>query len=290
MKNNSKKILGCPICKRQKFKKFFAMPGYRLAKCLSCNMVWDFLPSDNLTRQYSKDYFLNENSKGGYANYFEGMSINKKTFSNRLKKIEKKTKKRGKLLDVGCALGDCLVEAKRLGWKNMEGLEVSNYAFEHARKRGVKVKKGSLNNNVFPANSFDVVSYQDVIEHVVDPIDELKRVYNILKPGGVVFIVTPDVGGILSKLLGRYWYHYKPGEHVVYFSQNTIRKALKKAGFASIETKRTHHILSVEYIVNRFRYYSSLFEYLLRVIKKMPFRDFPITLYTGETEAWGFKS
>ena len=69
--------------------------------------------------------------------------------------------------------------------------------------------------------------YQDVIEHVTDPVEELKKVHRILKPKGVIFVVTPDVGGLWSKLLGRLWYHYKPVEHVVYFSEKTMKKALR---------------------------------------------------------------
>ncbi|MEJ2441732.1 MAG: class I SAM-dependent methyltransferase, partial [Patescibacteria group bacterium] len=92
-------------------------------------MVWDFFPPNNLVTQYTKTYFINENPKGGYSNYFEGMGVNKRTFSSRLKRIAKKYGK-GKLLDVGCALGDCLIEAKKLGWKDAEGLELSDYAYK----------------------------------------------------------------------------------------------------------------------------------------------------------------
>lgn len=287
-KNNRK--LKCPICGSLNFEKFWAMSGYRLARCNHCGMVWDFSPPENLLAQYDKRYFINENPKGGYANYFEGMAVNKKTFSDRLKKIEKRFGK-GKLLDVGCALGDCLVEAKRLGWKEIEGLEISDYAYNFAKKRGLKVKKGVLGNNTYAKDSFDIVLYQDVIEHVTDPVQELKRVHRILKPGGLVYLVAPDVGGLWSKLLGSLWYHYKPIEHVVYFTQDTIARALKEAGFENIKTAKTYHVLSLEYILNRLRhYFPFLFESILKVVKKMPFRNICFRAYIGELEAWGQKA
>jgi len=286
MKKSDKTI--CPICGKKNSDKFWAMSGYRLARCKNCGMIWDFFPPENLLVQYDKRYFINENPKGGYANYFEGMSVNKKTFSDRLKKIEKRYGK-GKLLDVGCALGDCLVEAKKLGWKNPEGLEISDYAYRYAKKRGLKVKKGTLDNS-YKKNSFDVVTYQDVIEHVTDPVQELKKVHRILKPGGVVFLVTPDVAGFWSRLLGPLWYHYKPVEHVVYFSQETTRKALKKAGFRNIKTAKTYHVLSLEYILNRLRYYIPwFFEFLLKIVEKTPLKNLSFKSYTGELEAWGEK-
>lgn len=279
----------CPVCDKKKLNKFWAMSGYRLARCKNCGMVWDFMPPENLLVQYDKRYFINENPKGGYANYFDGMAVNKKTFSDRLKKIENKFGK-GKLLDVGCALGDCLEEANKLGWKDAEGLEISDYAYKFAKKRGLKVKKGELGNNIYAKDSFDIVLYQDVIEHVTDPVQELKRVRKILKPDGLVYLVTPDVGGFWSKFLGPLWYHYKPVEHVVYFSQNTMRLALEKAGYKNIKTGKTYHVLSLEYIMNRLRYYApTLFDLMLRIIKTLRLGDISFKAFTGELEAWGQK-
>jgi 2-polyprenyl-3-methyl-5-hydroxy-6-metoxy-1,4-benzoquinol methylase len=291
-KRSLKKLLklSCPVCKSKRTEEYWAMPGYRLAHCLVCDTTWDPVPPEAPLLQYDKSYFINENPKGGYTNYFEGMRINRRTFSDRLKKIEKKLGKKGKLLDVGCALGDCLLEAKKLGWKDAEGIEVSHYAFGFAKERGLKVKEGILNGNSYKANSFDAVTYQDVIEHIPDPVNELKKIFKILRRGGIIFLVTPDIGGIWSKLLGPLWYHYKPHEHLVYFSEKSIRSALQEAGFKNIETRKTYHVLSLEYILNRLRYYfPSLFELILKVITKTPFKNIPFKSYTGELEAWGVK-
>lgn len=282
--------LRCPVCRSTKTEKFWAMPGYRLVKCLSCSAVWDPLPPEKFLSLYDKTYFVNENPKGGYTNYFEGMRINRRTFSDRLKKIERKLGKKGKLLDVGCALGDCLLEAKRLGWKDAEGIEVSSYAYEFAKGRGLKVKPGTLSENSYKPNTFVAVTYQDVIEHIPDPLSELKKIYKILEPKGIVFLVTPDIGGFWSRLLGPLWYHYKPREHLTYFSQKSMARALKETGFTNIETRKTYHVLSLEYILNRLRYYfPSFFELILKAITKTPLKNFAFRAYTGELEAWGEK-
>jgi 2-polyprenyl-3-methyl-5-hydroxy-6-metoxy-1,4-benzoquinol methylase len=265
------------------------MRGYRLARCKECSMVWDHVPPENVLSQYDKTYFINENPKGGYANYFEGMRVNKKTFSQRLERIQQKYGN-GKLLDVGCALGDCLVEAKKLGWKDAKGLEVADYAYKAAKDRGLDVQKGTLEKDTFKKNTFDVVTYQDVIEHIEDPVQELKKAKRVLKPGGVIFLVTPDVGGLWEKLLGKWWYHYKPGEHIMYFSQKSLREALEKAGYVNIETRRTYHVLSIEYVFNRLRYYSPfVFDNLQKLIKGTLIKDWSFKAYTGEIEAWGQK-
>jgi 2-polyprenyl-3-methyl-5-hydroxy-6-metoxy-1,4-benzoquinol methylase len=159
-----------------------------------------------------------------------------------------------------------------------------------AKKKGLKVKKGTLKESSYKKNIFDVVMYQDVIEHVTDPVQELKRVYKILKPGGVVFLVTPDVGGLWAKLLGSLWYHYKPVEHVVYFSQKTMQLALENAGFDNIKTSKTYHIFSLEYVLNRLRYYApTLFGILVKIVKGMGLGNVSFRAFTGELEAWGQK-
>ncbi|MCK4588327.1 class I SAM-dependent methyltransferase [Candidatus Woesebacteria bacterium] len=284
-----RKIEKCPLCGQVNAEKFWALRGYRLAKCIQCGMIWDPLSSNNPSSQYEKDYFINKNSKGGYSNYFKGMAINKRTFFDRLRKIEKRFGKKGKLLDVGCALGDCLIEAEKLGWKNAEGLEISNYACKYAKRRGVKIKKDYLKRGMYKKNTFDVVTYQDVIEHISNPVYELKKVYEILKPGGIIFIVTPDVGGLWSKMLGSLWYHYKPEEHVVYFSKRTIKIALEKVGFVNIKTGRTHHVLSLGYIFDRLRYYGFLFDHLHRLAKDRAIGNIRFRSYIGELEAWAQK-
>ena len=287
MKENNK----CPICGSPKSNKYWAMHGYKLSRCQRCNFVWDSNMSENVLLQYDKSYFKNDNPKGGYTNYFEGMKINRKTFVDRLQKIEKKLGFKGKLLDVGAALGDCLEVAQNMGWKDSCGVEVSKFAVNESKKRGVKnIQNCQLSQSKFKLNSFDAITYQDVIEHVPDPVKELKTAYKYLKDGGIIFLVTPDIGGYWHSLLKSMWYHYKPGEHIMYFSQNNLKLALEKAGFKNIETRITYHVLSVEYILSRLKYYSPfIFENLLSLVSKTKLKDFAFKAYTGEIEAWGEK-
>lgn len=280
----------CPICGSKKNKKYWAMHGYKLARCESCSMVWDPYRMENVLSQYDKNYFQNENPKGGYANYYEGMRVNKRTFSDRLKKIAKKIGGKKKLLDVGCALGDCLYTAKKEGWKDIYGVEVSKFAYEFAKSRGLDIKNTTLNKAGFIKDSFDAITYQDVIEHVEDPLEELKTAHSLLKRGGYIFLVTPDVGGYWHKILKSLWYHYKPGEHIMYFTQESLKLALLKAGFKNIEARITYHVLSVEYVLNRLKYYSPfIFENALKLISKSKLKNFAFKAYTGEIEAWGQK-
>lgn len=287
-----KQINKCPICESSKSTKYWAMNGYKLTRCLKCQFVWDSNMSENVLLQYDKSYFQNDNPKGGYTNYFEGMKINRKTFVDRLSKIEKRLGFKGRLLDVGAALGDCLEVAQNLGWNDACGVEVSKFAVSEARKRGVKnIQNSTLDKSTYKHNEFDAITYQDVIEHVPDPVKELKTAYKYLKKGGLIFLVTPDIGGYWHKLLKSMWYHYKPGEHIMYFSQSNLKLALEKSGFKNIETRITYHVLSVEYVLSRLKYYSPfIFDNLIKLVSNFPkIKNFAFKAYTGEIEAWGVK-
>jgi SAM-dependent methyltransferase len=286
----SRNKLLCPLCHENKFKEFWAMGGYQLVRCLNCGMVWDPFPPENLESVYDKNYFINNNPKGGYANYFEGMSINRKTFYERIKRINKRTIGKDRMLDVGSALGDSLIEAKKLGWKELYGVELSKYAAIESKKRELKISIGTLYSARYPSNYFDIVTIQDVIEHVKDPEKELKEIYRILKPGGYVFIVTPDVDGFWAKFLGQFWYHFKPGEHIMYFSQKSLSRILEDNNFNNIETRKTYHIMSLEYIFNRLKYYVPwFFEILAKFAKNNYLGKASFRVYSGEIEAWGQK-
>jgi 2-polyprenyl-3-methyl-5-hydroxy-6-metoxy-1,4-benzoquinol methylase len=290
LKPSFRSKLVCPLCSSGKVKKFWAMQGYRLVRCLSCTMVWDPFPPENLESVYNENYYVNDNPKGGYANYFKGMNINRKTFVERIKRINKKVVDKDRMLDVGSALGDSLVEARKLGWQELYGVELSNYAAEKSKKRNLRINTGTLTSVKYRSNYFDVVTLQDVIEHVKDPTAEINEVRRILKPGGYIFIVTPDVDGIWAKILGQLWYHYKPGEHIMYFSQKSLGKFLNANGFINVETRKTYHIMSVEYILNRLKYYSPLiFEVMLKLFGNNSLGKISFKVYSGEIETWGQK-
>ena len=281
----------CPICQSREFSYYQAGQNYTLAKCRECGMVWDNTPPREPTAIYQANYYQNEGGKGGYSDYLASMKMNSKTFRRRLLAAQKKLgSDRPLLLDVGCALGDCLLEAKKLGWENPLGLEVSEYAVEFARSRDLLVFRGDLFNHPFQSNSFNLITLQDMLEHTTNPLSQLEAAYQLLKPGGCILITTPNVEGILAKILRSFWYHYKPGEHLTYFSFNTIKLALEKAGFVKIESKPTSKSLSVEYILDRLKYYQpQIFSIFLKLARKLKLDKLVFKIGTGELEAWGKK-
>lgn len=139
-----------------------------------------------------------------------------------------------KLLDVGCALGLMLQQAKASGWEPV-GLETSHFAAQYAEQRtNCPVFVGTLEQACFDSESFDVVTLMDLIEHVAAPRALMDEVRRILRPGGVVFIVTPNFGSIFVKLYGPTAYSIGPDEHITYFQPSTITRLLRQSGFSHI--------------------------------------------------------
>jgi 2-polyprenyl-3-methyl-5-hydroxy-6-metoxy-1,4-benzoquinol methylase len=143
---------------------------------------------------------------------------------------------RPRLLDVGCAIGSMLQEAKAAGWDPV-GVETSefaaNYAAEHS---GCPVYAGTLQKAAFPSESFDVVTLMDVIEHVPYPVDLIDEIYRVLRPGGVVFLVTPNFSSFFVRLYGPTAYGVWPDQHIVYFQPSTVERLLRNVGFMKITT------------------------------------------------------
>src|SRR5439155_704283 len=99
-----------------------------------CGLVRQATRPSATAALYDSDYYATENPKGGYANYFLDSDVNRRTFRDRIRAIESRYGRKGRLLDVGCALGDFLIEAKDAGW-DVAGVEISRYAAQRARER-----------------------------------------------------------------------------------------------------------------------------------------------------------
>lgn len=279
----------CALCPDGRDESFFTVDGALIVRCGVCGLVRQKTRPVAASALYDAAYYATDNPKGGYANYFLDADVNRRTFRRRLQALERRLGRKGRLLDVGCALGDFVLEAQAAGW-DAEGVEVSAFAGTEAQKRGAKVRVGRLEEMRLPQATFDVITLYDTVEHVTDPIAMLRDVTRLLTPGGFVHLVTPNVGGLQAKLLGRHWYHYKPGEHLYYFAPDTLRDAVGRAGLRWEGWARSGSYLTVTYVVNRLRYYAptpfALLEWLGRTLRFGPLTFYA---YVGEMEAWAVR-
>ena len=152
------------------------------------------------------------------------------TFTKHLHELEKVTGPGNgkKILDVGAYIGVFVEVALERGWDAM-GVEPSEWAANFARENQLPILNGTLHNPELEDESFDVITMFDVIEHLGDPLGELRQAYTKLKPGGTIAVHTMDVDSLISRLMGKRWPWYM-AMHVQYFSQATMAQFLEKAG------------------------------------------------------------
>lgn len=140
-------------------------------------------------------------------------------------------KVQGRLLEVGCGSGSMLNYMGSLGWL-AEGVDVDPSAIDNARSKGLKVALGSLEEQGFADNSFDAVIMSHVIEHVPDPQRLVNECFRVLKPGGVLSLVTPNMESFGCAFFRKSWLALDPPRHLMLHNISTILTLSRAAGFA----------------------------------------------------------
>lgn len=143
------------------------------------------------------------------------------------------------VLDVGCGTGRFLERLRRAGWRGpMSGIEPApDVAADAARRLGVRVKTGSIEDMDVAEGSIGTVVLRHVIEHLRDPREALARVRHVLEPGGFAYVATPDARALAAKVFGRYWHGYDPPRHLFAFTRDGLRTLLGGEGFEVVDER-----------------------------------------------------
>lgn len=156
------------------------------------------------------------------------------------------------------------------GWE-VFGIEISKFISDFALKtfKLENIFHGTLKEASFKENSFDLITFWDVIEHLPNPIMELKMAYNLLKRNGILILETQNINSLFAKIAGRKWHHYKFWEHLYHFSPETIEILIGKAGFEIIQITpfRVGKYVSIDFIIERMERYSKLLYRLISPLK-----------------------
>lgn len=140
----------------------------------------------------------------------------------------------GSLLDVGCGNGQTLAWMADLGWQ-VQGLDTDPIAVGVASSKGLQVMQGTLQERQFAAGSFDVIFMSHVIEHVHDPLSLMHECRRVLKPGGRLIVITPNIRSWGHRLYKRHWRGLEPPRHLQIFARPTLLRLSGLAGFANCE-------------------------------------------------------
>lgn len=133
-------------------------------------------------------------------------------------------------LDIGCGRGDFFEVAQACGWR-VQGLEPDPVAAGIARGRGVRVHTGGLPATGLEPDAYEAVTLNHVLEHVHDPGRAVREVWRLLRPGGILWIATPNLGALGYRRFGVHWRGLEPPRHLVLFHPASLTDLLRRAGF-----------------------------------------------------------
>ena len=173
---------------------------YDLARCPACSYVWlQNVPSpDEMAHHYGEDYDKCIGDAGDFS---------PERWRDRRTALAQH-KSGGDILDLGCSSGSFLETLKGSPWK-LHGVEMSSAAARKAEDRtGANVFVGDILDAPFRPESFDAITCFDVLEHVYEPQRVLAKVQEWLKPGGIYYVLVPNIDSAesrFSKRTGTTW-------------------------------------------------------------------------------------
>ena len=157
-----------------------------------------------------------------------------------------------RLLEIGANVGLFLDIARRAGW-NARGIEPSRWAVETGRERfGVDIEQVPLEQLAHPPRSADAVVLLDVLEHLIDPLEALRRLRPLLDDEGLLTLSTVNLAGLHGRLRGEKWpWLIRP--HLHYFTPATLEALLHEAGFRMVEWSLVPRSFHLSYVADRMK-------------------------------------
>lgn len=245
-------VKACHVCESTRVYYLFSASGCRVVRCDDCGLIFlNPQPADaELEAIYGANYFFGSESEESRRAVGEIKQATAKYYLSEIRRYRGPSA--GRLLEVGCGDGDLLALAEDDGWR-VTGIERAPAACERARQRlkNGEVFGGELAQAQLPPDQFDLCVLSDVLEHVRSPLDFLREVHRVLKPGGTLFVATPSIDSWSARFLRQKWMEFK-AEHLSYFDRQTLQTALFKAGFRNVIVRPGWKILNFDYVQKHF--------------------------------------
>ena len=153
----------------------------------------------------------------------------------------------GRVLDsLGAAVARLLAHYASLGWEPF-GVDIAEEAARAARERGAVVHVGTLADAPWAPGSFDLVVYSHSLEHIPQPLEELRRARELLAPGGRLVILAPNWRSWQRFALRSFWFPLDLPRHVNHFSTRALERAGARLELETVAIGTSSTIIAVAY-------------------------------------------
>jgi 2-polyprenyl-3-methyl-5-hydroxy-6-metoxy-1,4-benzoquinol methylase len=230
----------CPAC-AGRGQSWATKGGHELRRCLGCSSIYVDPPDDVGSSEFYQHYHDRATFE---APHHVAAAL------ERIARVAEPFRQTRRWLDMGYGEGTLLEVVAGRGW-SCHGTEVSPRVLEHGRGQGWVVAQGTDDAALFPPASFDVVTMVELVEHVPAPTRFLADAARLLRPGGLLYITTPNANSLNRRHLGHSWSVVCPPEHLTLWSPRGLSLAVRRAGFR-IESLRAEGLNPAE-IVSSFR-------------------------------------
>ncbi len=222
LQSSQLRVFPCPACGSITSHEYlYHKNGCEILRCMKCGIGRTEARGFDPATYYTDDYFSGGRADG-YANYLGAERVLRREFARTVQFVRKHCDS-GRLLELGCAYGFFLQEAKR--YFDVAGIELAEDAAAHCRHNGLRVLTGVADDLQLRAlGSMDVIVLLDAIEHLPEPYETLSLCARHLRPGGIVVLTTGDFGSALARMTGASWRLMTPPQHLWFFTAASIER------------------------------------------------------------------
>jgi len=201
----------CPSCHSTNIKGLKKYKSENLLSCNKCQLVFcSKIPSQEELKNHYEHYGRNDFLSPITVKRYQELLLEFQPYNQQ-----------NKILDIGCGLGFFLEEALIKNWK-VYGTEFTDEAIDICSKKGINMFKGSLENIDFGELKFDVITSFEVLEHLQNPNDHIEILYSLLRPGGILYLTTPNFNSLNRRILKKNWNVISYPEHLCYFNKKSL--------------------------------------------------------------------
>jgi len=241
-------VIDCPSCGGGSHTVLFVKRGFPIVRCDDCALVF-------ANPQVDESLVLDEYREGGSNDLWvdvltspRQLELDREKFAEILDELEP-YRGDATMLDVGTSIGLFLRLAHDRGWTGL-GTEFGKRALAYARDElALDVVETPIEEL---DGQYDAVTVLSVLEHVNRPKEFLRHVRRLLKPGGVTYLIVPNVDSLACRVLHEDAATFDGRNHLLYFSPRTLRDLLEREGFEVVATRT--RVASLDPVLERLTY------------------------------------